>query len=364
MAGVTWFFDGPPFPGPGPWEYSNNSGGSYVPYTGGNRPQVASSPNGTQRFRQNVTVPPGVTEEYLIVTFSGDLYDNTVNNRPQLRVDGVLVAATDLPGGTVAIPMSMLPAGVHSIEIWVGQSSANAGVTRLDAVSGAFPVVRGSNPSINNLPSASCRCCSRGGIDRCYYDGSALRVATFHDNVVTANPNNFGISGIPNSRDGSYSGLAATLVQVPADGSTSGIEFDFFYYFPRDRVVSVRITTNYGNILNDGDNILNPTAQLFDENNVALTAPFVAAAANGGAFFVTPVPGGPLNGVSRLHLSDIKGNVGNPVTVGIREVELLVEGIGPASLVYCPQESGAARLSWVDPRTGAAVSAADLTDCR
>jgi hypothetical protein len=137
--------------------------------------------------------------------------------------------------------------------------------------------------------------------------------------------------------------------------------FDFEYTIPWDRVASVRITTNYGNILNDGDAIFNPDAQLFDENNVALTPVFTALANNGGGFFTTTIPGGPIDGVKRLRLTNIRGCCG-VTTVGIREVELLVGGIGPAALLYCPSNSDP--VSWVDPRNGTPVAFADLTDCR
>lgn len=210
-------------------------------------------------------------------------------------------------------------------------------------------------------------CCCKGfppfANTRCYFDGSAQRVATFDSAQLTANPNNFAIANIPNMVNANYSGLAACTLQVVPAGGDNGMVFDFFYTIPWDRVMAVRITTNYGNILNDGDNIFNPDAQLFDAGGAPLTPVFVAAAANGGGFFVTPVPGAPVDGVARLRLTNIRGNLGGgPATVGIREVELMVQGIGPAALVYCPEEGNP--VSWVDPRNGAAISFADLTTCR
>lgn len=202
-------------------------------------------------------------------------------------------------------------------------------------------------------------CCRSGKLFKCYNDGSALRVTTFETAEVTANPNGNGISGIPNINNANYSGLAPmNITGMPA--GASGVEMDLGFVNPRDGIMQVRIANNYGNILNDFDGILDPTVQLFDPTGAPLTAPFVALANNGGGFFVTPVPGAPINNVARMHISDIK-RLG-ATTAGIREIELMSLGIGPAALVYCPQDDQP--LSWVDPRTGVTIDPADLTDCR
>lgn len=207
------------------------------------------------------------------------------------------------------------------------------------------------------------KCCRSGGVQRCYFNSAlATRVATFDSVALTANPGNFGVQNIPFMANGNYSGLSATTVNVPADGSDNGMVFDFNYVIPRDRITDVRITTNYGGILNDGDNIFNPDIQLFDVNNVALTPVFTALANNGGGFFVTPVPGGPIDGVARVRMTNIRGNIFPPITKGIREVEMMQQGLSPAALVYCPDE--AEPLFWINPITGALVPASDLTDCR
>lgn len=212
-------------------------------------------------------------------------------------------------------------------------------------------------------------CCCKGfppfAGSRCYFDGSAQRVATFDSAQLTANPNNYNIANIPNMVNANYSGLAATTLFVQADRLDNGMVFDLTYIIPWDRVMAVRITTNFGNILNDNDNIFNPDAQLFDAAGAPLTPVFTATAANGGGFFVTPVPGAPIDGVARLRLTNIRGNPAPApyvATVGIREVELMVQGIGPAALIYCPEEDSP--VSWIDPRNGNPISFSDLTNCR
>jgi hypothetical protein len=204
-------------------------------------------------------------------------------------------------------------------------------------------------------------CCRSGKLFKCYNDGSALRVTTFETAEITANPNGNGISGIPNINNANYSGLAPmNITGNPPGQVATGVEMDLGFVNPRDGIMQVRIANNWGNILNDFDGWFDPTVQFFDPLGAPLTAPFVAAANNGGAFFVTPVPGAPINNVARIHVSNIRGLQAG--TSGIRELELLSLGIGPAALVYCPQDDQP--LSWVDPRTGATIDPNDLVDCR
>lgn len=210
-------------------------------------------------------------------------------------------------------------------------------------------------------------CCCRAVLaaQRCYWDAAApRRVLDFDGNRITANPNNYGVGPLATLRDGNTAGPA--FIQIGASTVTAnGVEFDLTFVQPKDRVTAIRIFNNGGNILNDGDGINDPTAQLFDINGVPLTAPFVAQANNGGGPDVTLIPGGPINNVGYVHFSDLKnlGGFTNPGML-VREIDLLQYGISPAALLVCPDEVGPARLSWVDARTGATIDPNDVTECQ
>lgn len=210
-------------------------------------------------------------------------------------------------------------------------------------------------------------CCCRAVLEaqRCYWDVTApLRQLTFDGDAITANPLNRPISNLAILRDGTAPGPGFGTIGGPFGTTLTQVEFDMTFGNPQDRVVSIRIFNNGGNVLNDADGIDDPTVQFFDINNVALTAPFVAQANNGGGPDITVIPGGPLNGVARVHFSDIKGLSGaNPNNL-VREIDLLQWGISPAALLVCPDEVGPARLRWVDARTGATINASDVTICR
>lgn len=151
MSGLSWWTDVPPWNPPFTvWHYSGDAGATYsATYQGQNFSQVAG-PTGQQRFRQSVVVPAGITEPALIVSYCGDLFEGGTNVPPEVRVDGVLAGSGYDMGasrcGLVAVPMALLPAGPHNVEIWVGTSLAAGGatLTRLDSASAYFPL-HGSN---------------------------------------------------------------------------------------------------------------------------------------------------------------------------------------------------------------------------
>lgn len=212
-------------------------------------------------------------------------------------------------------------------------------------------------------------CCCRAVVasQRCYWDVNApRRVIQFDTNRITANPNNRQPGSLAVLRDGNTAGPAFVNLNCGVvKPNVSGLEFEMGFYRPQDRVTAIRIHNNGGNILGDGDGIDDPTAQIFDINHVAITAPFTAQANNGGGPDVTLIPGGPLDNVGFVRFSDLAWLGGTGDSGGlVREIDILQYGISPAALVVCPEEVGAARLSWVDARTGASINPVDITTCR
>lgn len=136
---VAWFPDSPPFPGAPAWQRSVNSGGLYINYPGGNIAEPINAPAETVRFRRQITVPPGVTEDFLRLVITGDIWDTDNNQPARVYIDGVFHNfILPLPGGPSMIPMSLLPSGPHDIEIRMGATGPNAGVVRLDVVTASL----------------------------------------------------------------------------------------------------------------------------------------------------------------------------------------------------------------------------------
>ena len=132
---VPWLADFP-----GPWEVSSDSGATWSAYNvAANIPQTGAA-TGVQRFRPaSVTFnrPAGLTATTLRVVWGGDLHASTVNDPPQLRIDGVVVATAQPPLSTTVAYTSLIPmpsVGVHTFEVWVGSSGGLSGLTRLAAV--------------------------------------------------------------------------------------------------------------------------------------------------------------------------------------------------------------------------------------
>lgn len=205
------------------------------------------------------------------------------------------------------------------------------------------------------------KCCRPTGLQRCYFDApSPLRVATFDSHRIVTNPLNLGMAtGLTIIHDGSYFGPSFFTFGPTGSGTT----FDLIYTNPKDRVMEVRIHNNGGNILNDGDGIGPPRVQLFDINDVPLTPQFMANAGNGGGAFITAIPGAPINGVAYMRVEIISPYVGGacPPCGNVREIETMQQGLEPAALAWCPDAAG---ITWLNPKTGAAVNPADLTDCQ
>lgn len=204
------------------------------------------------------------------------------------------------------------------------------------------------------------KCCRPTGLQRCYYDPAApLRVATFDSHRIIANPGGMPLgTGLLIIHDGSYFGPSFLTFGC---GNTGAI-FDLIYTIPRDRVMQVRIHNNGGNVLNDGDGISPPNVQLFDINDNPLTPVFVANAANGAGPDVTAIPGAPINGVAYMRVTNVGclSVFASPNGL-LREIETTQQGLEPAALAWCPDGAG---ITWLNPKTGTAVSTADLTDCR
>lgn len=203
-------------------------------------------------------------------------------------------------------------------------------------------------------------CCKPTGVQGCYWNpAAALRVATFDSHAVIANPIGLPLgTGLSIIHDGSYFGPSFLTFGCGAQN----VIFDLIYTRPRDRVMQIRVHSQGGNDLTDGDGIASCDVQLFDVNNVALTPVFTAAGGNGGAPVVTNVPGAPVNGVAKMRVTNIICLfAGANVPGSIRELELMQQGLSPAAAIWCCDEGG---VQWVDATTGATVATSDLTDCR
>lgn len=181
---VPWFNDYPP--AGLPWQFSINSGGTYNTYPGGNFAQPNGLATGVQRFRQQFVVPPGVTATYLKLNIAGDIYSNPNPAAAEIRIDGVFVSFKLPRPGTSAvyIPMSLLPPGPHTFEIWLGATS-DVGVSRLDLV----------QASLIETP-APCNCGSPTWIPAIAdsFTGFSAVPQTSHVNAISATPT-FTISG-------------------------------------------------------------------------------------------------------------------------------------------------------------------------
>ena len=338
MTDTSWFPDAPPFPGVPAWQYSGNSGGSWANYAGTALGQIAGA-TGTQRFRRQFTVPVGAPSR-MTVRWQGDLYDSSVNQPSQLRLDGVQVGSGVLSSVAFATVTFPTPAaGAHTLEIWVGAAD-DGGITQLLAVD-----VEVANP-------VPCDCCTIGQ--------ACARTQILFDEgpaVLVSQGSATGVYPLDRWSNGDISGPNFAGFNSPGVDFTAATSpvIDLSFLTPQNRLVGLREWNQGGGDLGDGDGFASWDYTLFDAANVVLATGNMVMG-NGGAPFTHLFPS-EVSGVKRMRLDNMrKVNPGSGVAPLVREVQALQIG----TVFSCRRPSGA--LEWYDV-AGNLVPSADVVTC-
>lgn len=333
---VPWLTDAqnPGFT-PGIWQRSNNSGATYVPYSGVAVAQVAGGV-GVQRYRAAITIPAGATGSWRF-TAQGDLWSDSNTNPAyfwQIRYDGVLIDSfAGYQFGTVTLPATP---GAHTLEVWVGAASSSAGLTRLDVAlaSGIMP----------------CDCCPTMGV--------ACAAAISRFSTVAETQAQAGWAPV---------NLAATIDGITATATVSGYnspaglaptptpQVTYTIAPARSRVRGLMLWNQGGNDLNDSDGLGPFTADFYA--GATLLYSFATAGANGPApQTLTFPPGASLNGVDRVVLRNLGKLSGSTVAPLWRELQL----INLERAFSCQTPDGV--LHWYDS-SGIEVSPTQVQTC-
>jgi hypothetical protein len=331
VSNVTWFPDAPPFPGTSAWEYSGNSGASYVPYTGAIINQVLG-PTGTQRFRASFFVPSGAPN-HMTIAWRGDIHDGTVNQPSELWIDGAFVAM----GGnsTTAVFTASLPtpaAGAHTVEIRVGAADDNGPGTFLTSV------------DVDVFNSIPCACCALPEL--C---GTSLVEMQF-DAVAENTPGAAGWSQVNlfQTADGVKLTTNISGYNSPGNPPPSPTPVvDYTFTTPQNYVRGVRLWNQCGGNLGDSDGLSNTTVVTFLDasNNVLYTGNL--SAGNGAAPFTTLIPSGALlNGVKTVRLSNLGKQSASSASPLWRELQALQVQPAYAHLCCEPVVGATYEIDW------------------
>lgn len=336
MTQPSWFDDVPPDVA-GVWQASNNSGGTWFAYTPGTNIAQVVGPTGTQRFRRFFTVPAGIPQTVMSISWSGDLYEAPTNIPSQLYIDGVLVAGAAPPGASGSGQFLIPAAGTHEVQIWVGQANA-AGLSRLDTVNAEI---------FNVIP---CDCCPS-------VPPACANVAVLFSGVSETVSQ---AGWVPVNLPGTIDGITATATLSgynSPSGTTASTTLRVTYTVspPQQRVRGLRLWNQGGGDLNDSDGLGTFTAEFY--SGATLLASLITSGANGGSAqdLLLP-PGTQLSNVDSVVLRNLGKLSGSTVSPLWRELQLLEF----QTVLPCRRPNGT--LQWYDVN-GNLVPTSSVVDC-
>ncbi|MFD9903920.1 hypothetical protein [Streptomyces sp. NPDC059063] len=272
---------------------------------------------------------------------SGDIYDGSLNQNAHLYYDGVDQGAVAPLAGPATFTLPVVP-GNHTVELWIGASPNNAGLT-VPSVTFSFANVVGGG----SLP---CDCCPAGP-PRC-----ALTAVRFDAVAETTAQAGWNRVSLASTADGITSTAVQSGYNSPA-GTTPSTTLRITYTIsPQNRVRGLRLWNQGGSILTDSDGLGQFTAEFYAGATLLATATFLGANGAGPQTFTLPSQL-ELNGVDSVVLRDLGKLIPGTVSPLWRELQLLeFQTVFP-----CRRRSGT--LEWYDV-DGDLVVNADVMGCQ
>lgn len=164
--------------------------------------------------------------------------------------------------------------------------------------------------------------------------------------TIEANPNNFTVSALSASHNGSLADW--TTITTDANGAALGLVLRYNFGAPSD-IAQIRLDNNYGFDTSDFDGIGAATVTVFDAADIQLFQGPLSAG-NGGAPFFTTLGGGVIEDAAYFTLADIvrQGAPVGPFTIGFREIAAV--GTYRSLITWeCPDETISALVEGVLP---------------